>query len=540
MHEQDNQRDQSTQRTQSVANQGGSSNGTFIQAPSYQVNAATQGDGDPGCDCYTNIKDVIQQQVDAWGTDEEAIYAAIRQCPMREKLKGDMYALKDLRSEMGGHDLWKAYLLITYGTEANFPQEINDIWDATKGMGTDEDKVFKALESMDAQTRNTFGLGYILKAEMSGDDLTKALGIMNQRSHSGDSIQGNIFGDPGAERGVHDFVINTDNAVELIGAEFQGAGTQSLTQAMMDLYDPADASKVDSALGVVATSRGITVDQAKTQYAFAISKRKAGIAYYKNNKFKKEHPELVWDENIHSPAPALTAENMPFTATNAQLAFGKIVGDVFGIDAVFGSIMSPTGGMAGGGNDRVMGVANGSAIALHGAVHDAGGYLKNCFDIGPGYDYFQNEAGSDPTHHLAGQTNIRWWIEQYEAKGIERGAINGRYQSFLANNAYKGAAFAKDFTQLNLEQKKEVLGIIVGTNTIILNQLDIDNDDRVAEVQEMMDLSSDEDRVALANHYYENDQFGSILAASAINRIMKPHVDQDVYDDYLARMMSGY
>lgn len=536
MHEQDNQRQQSVQQTQSVANETSTDGGTSLQAPQYQLTSDTEGADGPGCDCYTNIKNVIKEQVDRMGTDEDAIYAAIRQCPMREKLKGDMYALKDLRSEMGGHDLWKAYLLITYGTEANFPKEINDIWDATKGLGTNEKKVFKALEAMNEQTRRTFGLGYILKEEMGGDDLTKALGIMNQRSHSGDSIQGNLFGDPDAENGVQDFVINPENAVELIGAEFQGAGTESLTEAMIALYEPADSAGINEALGVVATARGLTIDQARDQYNFAIAKRRQGINYYKNNKFKEEHPEGVWDENTHSPAPNLTAENMPFTATNSQLAFGKIVGDVFAIDAVFGSIMSPTGGMAGGGNDRVMGVADGSAIALHGAVHDAGGYLKNCFDIGPGYDYFQNEAGSDPTHHLAGQTNIRWWIEQYEAQGIERGFVNGRYQSFLANNAHKGGAFAKDFTRLTLDEKKEVLGIIVGTNTVILSQLDIDNADRVGEVQEMMDLSSDGDKVELANHYYNNDQFGSILAARAINRIMRPHVDEDVYQNYILRM----
>lgn len=514
-----------TQETQSDS-------GVSISAPAYQLGNVNDSPGDNECDCYTNILNVIQEQVDGWGTDEDAIYSAIRSCPMRGRLKGDMYALKNLRSEMGGHDLWKAYLLIEYGSEDNFPSEINKIWDATKGMGTDEDAIMEALRDMDSSTRNTFGLGYILQKELSGDDLEQAMNLLNARDNSGDSIQGNLFGDEHAADGVHDFNITPENAVELIGAEFQGNDTDLLRNAMITLYERPGGERLMKALQDVAAARSIPLDKAMVDFEKAMRLRDEGILYY------QEHHE-DYDPRTDHPAPLLTADNIEFTATNAQLVFGKVVGDVFGIDAVFGSLMSPTGGMAGPGNERVIGVSDGSAVATHGAVHDAAGFLKNCFDIGPGYDYFNNEVGSDGTNPLAGQTNIRWWIEQYEAKGIDRGMFEGTWQDFLANNAYKGAAFAKDYRKLNLEQKKEALGIMCGLTTFVLGKLGMDNDDRVAKVQELMHVSSDDDKRALADYYYENDGFGSILAAGRLNRVMRPHVSDEVYDDYIRRL-SGY
>lgn len=507
-----------------------------LSAPNYQVSADTGAAGDDGdCDCYTHIIDVINQQVDDWGTDEDAIYDAIRSCPQRGRLKGDMYALQKLRSEMSGHDMWKAYLLIEFGDEANFPKEINDIWTATKGMGTDEDAIFDALRSMSEATRATFGLGYILQSELSGDDLTTAMNLMNARSTTGDSIQENIFGN-GNTDGDYEFIINPENAVELIGVEFQGSGTKALKDAMIMLYDRPGGALLQEAIDSVAAARGIDAGTAMAQYLKAMQLRDEGIAYYRQ---KKEEHGHVYDPVVDHPSPKLSADNIDFTGTNAQLTFGKVVGDVFGIDAVFGSLISPTGGMAGPGNGRIPFTSDGSAVATHGAVHDAAGYLKNCHNIGDGYDYFNNEAGSDGTNPLAGQTNIRWWIEQYEAAGIDRGIVEGRAQNLMANQAYKGAAFAKDYSLLNLEQKKEVLGIICGVSWALLKILDLTSADREAKVQEIMDVSSDGDKNALADEYYNNDRFGSILSARALDNIMYPFVSNTVYLRFLARRSTG-
>jgi hypothetical protein len=475
-------------------------------APEYGVTTGNEDIAGPCNDCYQNIKDTIKAQVDDWGTDEDAIFQSIRQCPQRGQLFGDMHALQDLRSEMGGHDLWRAYLLITYGTEANFPQTIQDIWDATKGMGTDEEKIFTALRSMDNETRNTFGLGYILQQEMGGADLAKAMGIINGRDYNGDSVKGNLFGDPSAAEGEEQFIINPENAVELIGAEFMGAGSDTLIEAMNVLYTEPEGEELNQAIGTVAALRGLDPDKAMEQYLKAKRLRKQGRDYYRAKKIESTGE---YDERTDDPSPDLSGDNADFTATNAQLIFGKIIGDVFSIDPVFGSLMSPTGGMAGGGNDRIDEVKNGSAVATHGAVHDAGGYLKNCFNIGPGYDYFQIEAGSDTTHHLAGQTTIRWWIEQYEAKGIDRGMIDGTIENLLANTAHIGAAFSKDFLNggLTMPQLKEILETICSTPAFLLEKAGIDENMRFNEVEEMFDNLSPDEQKELAKYYFDNGGF---------------------------------
>lgn len=109
------------------------------------------------------------------GTDEEAIFEAIRNCTDRGGLKGDSAIMDELRDEMSGHDLWKALLLLEYGIEAMFPAVIQKIWTATKGWGTDENLIYESFQKLNAtqiaMIRSIPGLRDILKDELSGDDL---------------------------------------------------------------------------------------------------------------------------------------------------------------------------------------------------------------------------------------------------------------------------------------------------------------------------------------------------------------------------------
>ncbi len=100
-----------------------------------------------------------------------------------------------------------------------------------------------------------------------------------------------------------------------------------------------------------------------------------------------------------------------FLGTTVSLRYGKIVGDVFGIDPVFGALLNPTGGLVGPGSDSYQPSPN-DAIGYHGTFHDAGGYLYNYHGIGPGYDYLGRE--SRPTNNpWAGQIGgISWWMSQ--------------------------------------------------------------------------------------------------------------------------------
>ncbi len=120
-------------------------------------------------------KDAIYEAGSGLGTDEEGIYSAIRNCVDRAGLESDAKIMAELKDEMSGHDLWKAFLLLEYGSEAFFPSTIQEIWDATKGWGTDEDQIYQALQKLNATQIDTIkkvpGLRDILKDELSGDDL---------------------------------------------------------------------------------------------------------------------------------------------------------------------------------------------------------------------------------------------------------------------------------------------------------------------------------------------------------------------------------
>lgn len=89
---------------------------------------------------------------------------------------------------------------------------------------------------------------------------------------------------------------------------------------------------------------------------------------------------------------ALDEENHPtFMASPEQMAYGRMVGDVLGMDPVLASLLNPTGGLVGAGNMAVERPRD-SAIGTHGIVHDAMGYLTNHGYGGPGYDYLGDDA----------------------------------------------------------------------------------------------------------------------------------------------------
>lgn len=124
---------------------------------------------------FADAKRTIQQQTERWGTDEEAIYSAIRDCSDRPRLKADGQVQQWLRDELSGHELWKAQLLLEFGRESAFPQAIRQIWTATEGWGTDEEAIRRTLRQLSpAEARRVAtipGVRDILGDELSGSDL---------------------------------------------------------------------------------------------------------------------------------------------------------------------------------------------------------------------------------------------------------------------------------------------------------------------------------------------------------------------------------
>ena len=119
----------------------------------------------------------IQAAGSGAGTDEEAIYQAIRNAsaPERAAMKTDMAIQRVLRTEMSGHDLWRAYFLIEFGTESQWPATITELWEATEGGGTDEARIRRALEALTNPQAQAIaqipGMRDMMNDELSGQDL---------------------------------------------------------------------------------------------------------------------------------------------------------------------------------------------------------------------------------------------------------------------------------------------------------------------------------------------------------------------------------
>ncbi len=213
--------------------------------------------------------------------------------------------------------------------------------------------------------------------------------LMHQNS---DSIQGSLFADPGVQISTQSGLI-ANNPVfdesrmrtELKGSEFQGAHTPELISAMETLYTNPKGDELKSALNTVAEVRGINSADMERQYNFAMDIRASGNEYAKLEAERKGEDYINYDVS-----PDLDLEKHPnFTGSPGQLRFGKVIGDVFGLDPVFGSLISPTGGIVGPGNDGVSDRDQENSTVLHGAVHDGAGYLINAHGIGPGYNYLE-------------------------------------------------------------------------------------------------------------------------------------------------------
>jgi len=181
-----------------------------------------------------------------------------------------------------------------------------------------------------------------------------------------------------------------DYMKSLVGSQFEGADSRALRNAMNTLAGNPKGAELDAALQQIADARGRPVSEIRADY----------------EKFLQVKAQR--DATNPDTPPDLFGHPL-FMGSTSQLRYGKIVGDAFGMDPVFGSLLNPSGGLVGPGNAAVDG--DSSAVGYHGIVHDAAGYLLNYHKEGPGYDYLGLEH-RDPTSPLSGQREgIRYWRE---------------------------------------------------------------------------------------------------------------------------------
>lgn len=156
------------------------------------------------------------------------------------------------------------------------------------------------------------------------------------------------------------------------GARPDGAPSTELSDAMAQLsdlvsygIDEIDPKIEQDLLKTIADERGLTYEQVVEDY-----RKFLGLI--------KDNP----------PAPTNRSE---YWGTVQQLRFGTVVGDSLGIDAVFGALLSPTGGLIGPSEGRVIHdvlYKPNSALAYHGIYHDAAGFFaKEPYNLTPSYEY---------------------------------------------------------------------------------------------------------------------------------------------------------
>jgi len=121
----------------------------------------------------------IEEAAAGLGTDEDAIFEAIRSMPPEERaaVKSDPNFMGLLRDELSGEDLQRALLLLDGATE-----HTSAAIDAMSGLGTDEDALFAALEAMSTDeklilSRNAWFMERI-RDDLSGDELERALRLL--------------------------------------------------------------------------------------------------------------------------------------------------------------------------------------------------------------------------------------------------------------------------------------------------------------------------------------------------------------------------
>jgi hypothetical protein len=214
-------------------------------------------------------------------------------------------------------------------------------------------------------------------------------------------------------------VFTTEALMASANATFTGAGDPRLAQAMFALQGQRDQTgswsstlgpdQLQAHLRTIAETRGIDLADVQNQYHGSFL---STINTRENNTRSNaafEQP-LIYQEGARNDrfVPMLSAANAAHMASNEQLRFGQLVGDSLGLDAVFGALLSPTGGIPGAGNDRVgdmpLSILGRQGTISHGIAHDAGGFLGNYFGIGPGYHYVPKQwQFLSPKNPLAGQ-----------------------------------------------------------------------------------------------------------------------------------------
>ena len=207
-------------------------------------------------------------------------------------------------------------------------------------------------------------------------------------------------------------VFTEDYMNDFIGSHNQGENSPELNSRLEAVWadDGSDPAGLQADLDRIADIRGVDRETFRSQYA--------------------TYQELLAsDASLDNGRPPIDLDRHgDFLGSTASLRYGSVVGDVYGIDPVFGALLNPTGGLVGGG-DNAYQPGDNDAVGYHGIFHDAAGYLLNHQQVGPGYDYLDREATSTMDPHTGQIGGISWWVGNHpelDADLSQVGALTGQ------------------------------------------------------------------------------------------------------------------
>lgn len=212
-------------------------------------------------------------------------------------------------------------------------------------------------------------------------------------AYSIDTADGYDWASIGNENAVN--VYSDEYMDKFVGLQVKGADNPKLNSLMTDLLtiQDLDSPQALDLVKDIAAIRGIPEDQFIEQF----------------ERYKTILDEKVDGDGSQHYAPDDYSKG-DFMGSLSHLRYGTVVGDVIGLDPVFAGMLNPTGGVVGPGQFGQVADPD-SSLSYHGIFHDAGGYLHNWLELGPGYDYltFDTKLESPLDGQLPG---IQYWNEK--------------------------------------------------------------------------------------------------------------------------------
>ena len=170
----------------------------------------------------------------------------------------------------------------------------------------------------------------------------------------------------------HSRVFSNDNLLETAYSEIDGENSYTLSNNMNTILKTDNYVDLYDALVSASDIRGVDTQDLVDQYDIYV-----GATVRRDEAEERNHSSVIDLDEIRHPN---------FMGSTSQLKSGSYVGQYLGIDPIFGALLNPTGGLVGSGNDSYQAEPN-SADASHGEAHDAAGFLKTFYNLGPGYNY---------------------------------------------------------------------------------------------------------------------------------------------------------